>query len=129
MRHTTMPVVLGMMVSILSAAVVTTAQTPAGDEQNAFRFQFAETASHRRLAVEGSIFNGLPWTITDVRVQVECVDGEGTVTSSSVGWVLGTVRAGDRGYFYVPVASRAAAYRVTVQSFNKIARETPQQSP
>lgn len=129
MRRTTILVVLIMMVSILSGAVVATAQTPAGDEQNAFRFQFAETPSHRRPAVEGSIYNHLPWPITDVRLQVDCVDGEGTVTSSSVGWALGTVRVGDQGYFYVPVASRAAAYRVTVQSFNKVARETLQQAP
>jgi hypothetical protein len=124
MRRTTMLLVLSVMASILSSAV-TAAQTRAGNDQNGFRFQFAETEGHRRLALEGSLFNDLPWSISDVRVQVDSLDKEGTVTSSSTGWVLGTVRSGDRGYFYVPVASRAAAYRVTVQSFNKTSQQAP----
>ena len=125
MRRTTLWLVLGMMASILSPAVVTTAQSASGADQNGFRFQFKETEGHRRLALEGSLFNDQPWSISDVRVQVDCIDKAGAVTSSSTGWVLGTVRSGDQGYFYVPVASRAASYRVTVQSFNRAQQQAP----
>jgi len=30
-----------------------------------------------------------------------------------------------RGYFFVPVSSPAAAYRATVESFDRISREAP----
>ena len=50
----------------------------------------------------------------------------GTVTDTSMGWVIGNVRAGGRGYFYVPVSTPAPTYRATVQSYDKIAIDSPQ---
>jgi hypothetical protein len=35
------------------------------------------------------------------------------------------VKAGGRGYFYVPVSSAASTYRATVLSFDKVAVEMP----
>jgi hypothetical protein len=39
--------------------------------------------------------------------------------------VIGDVKAGGRGYFWVPVSSPAKTYRATVQSFDKVAVEAP----
>jgi hypothetical protein len=38
---------------------------------------------------------------------------------------MGDVKAGGRGYFYVPVSSPAKTYRATVQSFDKVTLEAP----
>jgi len=81
--------------------------------------------SHRGPGVEGYLHNGLPWRITNVRLRVESVDPAGKVIGEASGWVLGDVAAGGQGYFFVPVSSPAAAYRVTVESFDRISREAP----
>jgi len=39
--------------------------------------------------------------------------------------VIGDVKAGGRGYFYVPIPAPAKTYRATVQSFDKVAVEAP----
>jgi hypothetical protein len=118
-------VVLATVVGGLLAPIGASAQTPATDPQTPFRFELEEAHSHRGRGVEGYVYNDLPWRITNVRVRVESVDGNGTVTSSASGWVIGDVRAGGRAYFYVPVSSRAATYRASVQSFDKVVLEMP----
>ena len=90
-----------------------------------FWFDLAPAAGPRGLAVEGFVHNGLPWLITSVRLRVDSVDGDGTVIASASGWVIGDVKAGGRGYFWVPVSSPAKTYRATVQSFDKVAVEAP----
>jgi hypothetical protein len=107
----------------ISPAAVGMAQTPIADAP--FRFDLAQAAGPRGLAVEGFVHNGLPWRITNVRLRVDSVDGDGMVIASTSGWVIGDVEAGGRGYFWVPVSSPARAYRATVQSFDKVAVEAP----
>ena len=115
-----MLLVLGVIVTTLSGSVVSTAQTAPGDERSQFRFEFEETEGRRGLGVEGWAHNGLSWRVTDVRLRVDCVDANGNVAASAAGWVLGDVLAGGRGYFFVPISSRAARYRVSVVSFHKV---------
>ena len=109
--------VLGAMVTTVVAA----APVPSSDERSRFRFELEQTQSHRGPGVHGWVYNDLPWRVTDVRLRVDCLDGSGTVTESVAGWVQGDVSAGDRAYFYVSISSPAAAYRVSVQSFDKVA--------
>ena len=115
-----------MVVAGVVGPAVAKAQTSATDAQNPFRFELEEAQSpFRGRAVEGYVYNNLPWRITNVRLRVESVDPTGTVTGEAYGWVVGDVRAGGRGYFFVLVSSRAATYRATVQSFDKVALEAP----
>jgi len=119
--------VFGMALTGIVGPVVVEAQTPATDAQNPFRFEIEEAQSpFRGRAVEGYVYNNLPWRITNVRLRVESVDSAGGVTGETYGWVVGDVKAGGRGYFFVLVSSRAATYRATVESFNKVAVEAPQ---
>jgi hypothetical protein len=101
------------------------AQAAAANAQSEFRFEFMESDGHRGRAIEGYVYNELPWTITNVRLRLESLDRGGTVTAESSGWVIGAVPAGGRAYFFVPVSSRATAYRATVQSFDKVTRVAP----
>jgi hypothetical protein len=64
-----------------------------------------------------------PWRITNVRLRVQSVDLNGTVTDESSGWVVGDVKAGGRTYFYVPVGAHPARYRASVQSFDTVGLE------
>jgi hypothetical protein len=115
---------LAMVTAILAPTVVT-AQTPTTSTQGEFRFDLEEASSHRGHGVEGYVYNGSQWRITNVRLRVESVDPNGAVTNEASGWVVGDVKAGGRAYFYVPVPSHAASYRATVQSFDRVMLETP----
>ena len=99
------------------------AQTPPPQSQGQFRFDLEEAHSFRGKAVEGYVYNESLWRITNVRLRVLSVDPNGTVTNESSGWVVGDVKAGGRGYFYVPVPAHAASYRAIVQSFDKVGFE------
>jgi len=111
---------------VFGPIVAAKAESPAIGAENQFRFQFEEAQrSHRGQAVEGYLYNGLPWRITNVRLRVESLDGSGRVTGEASGWVVGDVKGGGRGYFFVPVVSPAATYRATVQSFDKVVLEAP----
>jgi len=120
-----MLLLFAMMITTIAGAGITLVQTPTADAQTPFRFELAQADGPRGLGVEGYVYNGLPWRITNVRLRVDGVDANGTVTASVSGWVMGDVEAGGRGYFYVPVSSAATTYRATVQSFDKIAVEAP----
>lgn len=120
--------VLGMLVTTVAVSPISNARTAAGDEHSQFRLEFQRAESHRGLAVEGWVSNDLPCRVTNVRLRVDSVDTNGTVIASAAGWVLGDVNARGRGYFYVPVSSPASTYRVSVQSFEKVALEAPIQA-
>ena len=119
-----MLLLFAMMITTIAGAGVALV-TPTADAQTPFRFELAQADGPRGLGVEGYVYNGLPWRITNVRLRVDGVDANGTVTASVSGWVMGDVEAGGHGYFYVPVSSAAKTYRATVQSFDKIAIEAP----
>ena len=117
-------VVLGLIAATIGTATMP-AQTVIADE-GPFTFQFEQTGSHRGFALQGYVYNPLPWRITNVRLQVDSLDAKGTLIASTSGWVLGDVSARGRGYFYVPVAAPAPRYRATVQRFDKVMLEAPQ---
>jgi hypothetical protein len=97
----------------ISPAAVGMAQTPIEDAP--FRFDLAEAAGPRGLAVEGFVYNDLPWLITNVRLRVDSVDGDGTVIASASGWVIGDGKAGGPTTLRVQQtpAPLRAAWRVT----------------
>jgi len=116
-------VVVATMAVIIGAATAASAQTAIAGDDGTFRFQFEQSKSPRGLAVEGYVYNSLPWRITTVRLQVDSIDANGTLVASASGWVLGDVAAGGRGYFYVPVSAEAPTYRPRVQSFDRVMRQ------
>jgi hypothetical protein len=109
--------------------VVVGAQAPVTDPGQ-FRFEVEEAQNLMRgRAVEGFVYNNLPWRITNVRLRVESLDATGAVTGETSGWVVGDVKSGGRGYFYVPVTARGATYRASVQSFDKVGLEVRPEAP
>ncbi len=118
-----MLLMLAIVATTLGTPTVPRAQTATVSDESPFGLQLKQTESHRGVGVEGYVYNTLPWRITNVRLQVDSLDANGTLIASASGWVLGDVPAGGRGYFYVPVSARAATYRASVQEFNKVMLE------
>jgi len=112
-----------MLATTIVAATAPSAPMAVGSDQSPFGFELEQTASHRGVAVEGYVYNRLPWRITNVRLQIDSIDANGTLIASASGWVLGDVAAGGRGYFYIPVSAHAATYRASVQAFDRVALE------
>src|SRR5207245_9913378 len=100
-----------MTIATIAGAGIAQAQTPTADAPTLFRFELAQADGPRGLGVAGYVYNGLPWRITNVRLRVDGVDANGTVTASASGWVVGAVKAGDRGYFYVSLLASATGSR------------------
>jgi len=126
----TKTVLRAVLVAMLLAPSAARAQTPRTDTNGPFRFELEEAPpTHRGRGVEGYVYNDSPWRITNVRLRVETIDSSGTVTGETSGWVVGDVRAGGRGYFFVPVSSPATTYRATVQSFDKVGLEVRPEAP
>ena len=120
-----MLVVFAIVATALGTPAVPTAQTVTASDQSPFGFQYEPTHTPRGVGVEGYVYNTLPWRITNVRLQVESLDANGTPIASASGWVVGDVPAGGRGYFYVPVSAPAATYRARVEAYNKVMLEAP----
>jgi hypothetical protein len=118
-------VVLATIATLLGTATAASAQMAIASDENPFQFQFEQSEGPRGLAVEGYVYNALPWHITNVPVQVDSIDADGTLVASASGWVLGDVAAGGRSYFYVPVSAPAVTYRSRVQRFDNVMLEVP----
>ncbi len=88
-----------------------------------FRFEVAPRTYARAPAVEGYVYNDGIYRITNVRLKIEVLDGNGAVIEEVMGWVMGDVLAGGRGYFVVQCRTRTAlSYRVTVVAFDAVSR-------
>ncbi len=120
---------LAVTLTTMTGTIVAAAQTPAPDSQAPFRFEIAPSVGRRGLGVEGYVYNGSDYRITNIRVQIEGLDDNGAVTTSTSGWVMGTINAGSRGYFSLPMSSAAKTYRATVQSYDKVALQSPRPAP
>ena len=92
-----------VMRSTPAAADVARAQNLETSVESPFRFELREVTSARGPAVEGYLYNGLPWRIGNVRVRIQSLDPTGQVSGEAYGWALGDVRSGGRTYFVVPI--------------------------
>ena len=68
--------------------------------------------------VSGYVTNTWGIGVNNVRLRVEALDAAAGVSGTYIGYVFGDVTPGTRAYFEVPVAQKAASYRVSVLSFD-----------
>jgi hypothetical protein len=71
-------------------------------------------------AIAGWLYNDHEFTVSNVRVRVDLLDGAGQTLGSGEGWVYGNLPARGRGYFFVSVPHYAAGYRVTVLRYDRL---------
>jgi hypothetical protein len=71
-----------------------------------------------RPVVSGYVYNQRAGSYAiSVRLRAEALDGSGQVVGSTIGYVLGDVPPSNRSYFEIKAPTRAASYRVTIESF------------
>ena len=87
-----------------------------------FRVESEPKQTRRGPALAGYIYNSYGMTAHRVELLIEGLDASGTVVSSTIGHVMGTVPPFDRSYFEVRVPAGAASYRVKVRWWEWTAR-------
>ncbi len=81
-----------------------------------------EVAQHRgRPVLRGSLRNESPYTMADVLLLVEALDGDGRVLAQKVTWASpGSLTPFSHTWFAVPAPGAAAQYRVRVYSYERL---------
>jgi hypothetical protein len=92
------------------------------------------TETFSRPALVGFVYNDSTFRIGSVRLRVEALDGTNQVLSEVLAWAYVDVPARGRGAFRVARPREGESFRISVESFVLIARESPpresaQQSP
>src|SRR5262244_1224909 len=75
--------------------------------------------------IEGYVQNASPFRVTNVRLQIDGLDGGRRPVAQAFGWTIGDIPPGDRGYFIAPAISGATAYQITVSSFDVVSGAGP----
>ena len=86
--------------------------------ENFFKLEWQPDERRGRPVVSGYVTNQWGISVNNVRLRVEALDTAGGVTATYIGYVFGDVTPGTRAYFEVPVAQKAASYRVSVLSYD-----------
>jgi len=68
----------------------------------------------RGAVVSGYVHNSYGLAADKVRLLIEAIDDRGEVVATTIGYVLGTIPAGDRRYFQETIPRTVATYRVRV---------------
>lgn len=111
-----------LLVSTILLALGATAHAQTPNASPSFRIDVRPREFARAPTLDGYVHNDGLYRITNVRLRVDVIDGNGAVMENAMGWVVGDISAGSRGYFMVPLTRMGSAYRVTVVSFDLVAQ-------
>lgn len=117
-------VAMAVLVTLFAAGLAAAQGLP--PEPSAFRVEWERRdARFWRPAVEGYVYNESDYRVGNVRLRVEVVDASGHRLGGKTVWVPGAIDARGRGYFMLPPPEVGQAYRIAVESFDLLARQTP----
>jgi len=77
----------------------------------------------------GYVYNDSTYKIGSVRLRLETLDSSNAVVGEALAWIYVSVPARGRAYFSVRRPSGGEAFRLTVESFVLIARESISETP
>jgi hypothetical protein len=120
------PIVVVAAVMLLGAALAGPADAQTAARCGPFRVEWTRgELSPTAEKLEGFVYNESSCSVTDVRIHVVAVSGDGHPIGETLGWVYGDIPAGARAYFVVPLPGAAAAdYQVNVVSFDEVSSST-----
>ena len=90
-----------------------------------FRLDWTGQATPGGMEIDGYIYNTYGSPAANVRVLAQALDPADQVIAQRIEWVPGVVPNFNRSYFKVGALPAAAAYRVTVWSFDIVDTDTP----
>ena|SRR5438045_261365 len=115
-RHTIrVPIVL--LAVLLSAPTATVALSPTPITE--LRVEWEQVSRGNRAIVRGYVYNEHQMRAENVRLRVEQLDAGARPVATRTVFVVGTIPYRDRGYFEITVPAAGAAYRVSIDSFDR----------
>lgn len=77
----------------------------------------------------GHIYNDSTYKVGSVRLRLETLDSSGGLVAETLAWIYVSVPARSRAYFSVRRPTGSDAFRLTVESFVLISRESIEETP
>jgi hypothetical protein len=113
----TRAVTLIALMTLLVAPGVTSAVSPTPITE--LRVEWEQVSRRGGAVVRGYIYNEHQMRAENVRVRVEQLDADARPVVTRTVFVIGTIPYRDRGYFEVTMPAPGAAYRVSIESFDR----------
>jgi len=111
------PMLAGMLLTVPTAAQ--SVEPIDVDWDRVFRITWEIGERDRKPHVIGKIENVSVYGTSQIQLLVERLDASGQPLSQQVVWLGFRINPGDHAFFDVPVAERAATYRVRVYAFSR----------
>jgi hypothetical protein len=80
--------------------------------------------SWRRPGIDGYVANASDYRVGGLRLRVEGLDGSDRVVGETLVWVYGNIPARGRWPFTLPLPREGETFRITVESFYLVSRES-----
>src|SRR6266850_748827 len=114
---------VGALVFALAFGLLTTAARAQDHPGNSrFRVSWEPRIEGGVPTIEGRVHNDSPYRVTNVRLQIEGLDGDGQLVGRALAWALGDITPGGETTFVVERVSGAVTYRIGVGSFDVVSR-------
>lgn len=112
-------VVLGVVALVTAGFGGTRALAVAAAPVTELRVEWETVARGDRAIVRGYVYNEHRMRVERVRLRIEQLDASARPVATSAAWLAGTLSYGDRRYFEAAVPAVGAAYRVSIESFDR----------
>jgi hypothetical protein len=83
------------------------------------RVEWEAVARGEKAVVRGYVYNEHQMRAENVRLRIEQLDASARPVATRTTWVPGTIASRDRAYFETGVPVAGAAYRVSIESFDR----------
>jgi len=85
-----------------------------------FRVSWALSPDGVGSRISGDVFNDSPYRVTNVRLEIEGLNGDSGSVGRASAWVFGDIRPGGRTFFAAEPIPGSISYRVTVVSWDVV---------
>ncbi len=90
-----------------------------------FQVEWQPRGAHMMPGIDGYVYNSSEYRVGNVRLKVEVLDAASSPIREQFAWVYGAIDAGGRGYFRLRLPGPGETYRIYVESFDLLSRQTP----
>ena len=95
-------------------------QTREPPDQRWFRVSWSPPTAGTVARIKGNVFNDSPYTVTDVRLQIEGLDAEHRAVGRRLAWAFGDIVPGGKTSFAAEPLPGAVSYQITVVSYDLV---------
>jgi hypothetical protein len=92
--------------------------------QQWFRVQWTPSGDGAMAVIKGTVSNGSPYRVSDVRLKVEGWDANQHAVGTRLAWAFGDIASGGETHFAVEALPGAVTYRIEVVSYDAVSLDS-----